>query len=196
MRAAPRLAWIAALSARSRDVSDTELLSRLKAGEEDEVFAILLQRYQERIFRLAVSILGREGQFDAEDVAQEVFLKLYRKLHTFRCESRLSTWIYRIAYRMAIDARRRPRHRYRHVEEGSLEGLSTTSPVTDRTVSGELAKALQQLPARQRSAVLLHYWMGYSTEEIAELHAASTGTVKAWLHRARRRLGQLLELPS
>jgi RNA polymerase sigma-70 factor (ECF subfamily) len=178
---------------------DAELLGHLDASTEDEVFAVLVTRYQERVFRLALSLLGPGGELEAEDVAQEVFLQVHRKLHTFRSESRFSTWLYRIAYRKAVDASRRARHRHPHVGDDALAGEADPQPGADgleRTLAAErraaLARALATLPARHRSAVYLHYWLGLSVEEIARLLDASPNTVKSYLHRARARLAPLL----
>lgn len=178
---------------------DAEILRRLDAGTEEEVFSVLVRRYQDRVFRLALSVLGPGNELEAEDVAQEVFLQLHRKLDTFRSESRFSTWLYRIAYRKAVDAQRRARHRHPHLGEDVLGEGADRSPQSsplERALADDRRRALHRaitaLRPRQRSAIHLHYWLGYSVEEIAKLHGTSPGTVKSDLHRARARLAPLL----
>jgi len=178
---------------------DAAILCRLDAGTEEEIFSVLVRRYQDRVFRLALSVLGPGNELEAEDVAQEVFLQVHRKLHTFRSESRFSTWLYRLAYRKAVDAQRRARHRYLHLGDDALvEGAdpSVESSPLERALADArrraLHRALAQLRPRQRSAVHLHYWLGCAVEEIAALHGTSPGTVKSDLHRARARLAPLV----
>jgi RNA polymerase sigma factor (sigma-70 family) len=178
--------------------ADADLIRRLRETGSDECFAALVERYRDRVFRLAVSILGPGGAAEAEDVTQEIFVLVHQKLQTFRSESRFSTWLYRLAYRRAVDYRRQARFRLPHVGEELLESLPGGGPsaleqmlATEREV--QLLAAVDALGDPHRSAVYLHYWLGESIDSIAELLQVRSGTAKSYLHRSRKRLARLLE---
>lgn len=161
-------------------------------------FAALVSRYQSRVYRLVAGILGPAHRAEAEDATQEVFLHAYSRLATFRGDSRLSTWLYRLAYNRAIDYRRRLDRR-REDPEPEIERPSAGGPAATplgRALAGERADRLQReierLKPRQRVAVHLHYWLGCSIAEIAELTDARPSTVKSHLFRARRALARAL----
>jgi RNA polymerase sigma-70 factor (ECF subfamily) len=187
--------------------SDDDLVARLLAArssgtdqEAEELFALLVHRHQRRVFKLVLSVLGPGRGAEAEDLTQEVFLKVYRRLDSFRSESRFSTWLYRIAYRRAIDLKRLARFHMLHVDDEVLASLPTegeTAPAPYRnTLNSEarikLYAAVMVLPQLQRSAVLLHYWMDEDVETIAKLLDRRPGTIKSLLFRARKRLARLL----
>lgn len=90
-----------------------------------ESFEVLVDRYKDRVFRLAVSIVGPGYAAEAEEVAQEAFLRAYRSLDHFRGESAFGSWLYRITYNLAIDAKRKARMRYPHVGEEALQNRAT-----------------------------------------------------------------------
>jgi RNA polymerase sigma-70 factor (ECF subfamily) len=193
------LSW-SAVSVRERSTtlltSDDATLVRelLRTGGED-LFAELVSRHKERVFRLAVSILGPGHEDEAEDLTQEVFLQVFRKLATFRQECAFSTWLYRMTRNAAIDRRRRARFRHPHVDEAVLQSLQTKDELSDpeqRATSSERRKQvlahLERLPEPQRSVVYLHYWLGSPIAEIAGLLELNRETVKSHLHRARKRL--------
>ncbi len=175
-----------------------EIIARsLKSGDES-LFAELVDTYKERVHRLVVSILGPGFDADAEDVAQEVFIQVYRSLPSFRRDSTFSTWLYSITRRKAIDRKRRARFRMPHVDERALETAADVAAGAHRiqpTGTGGaidefeqrdlVAAVLAALPQRYRTVVHLRYWMGCSVNEIAELSGMRPGTVKSHLHRAR-----------
>ncbi len=171
--------------------SDEDLVRRCVAEGSDEAFLALVTRYRDRVFRLAASILGPGFDAEAEDVAQEVFVLVHRKLATFRSESRFSTWLYAITRRRAIDVARRARFQRPHLGDEALAQLA--GPGEERERRLDLLAAVNALGEPQRSTILLHYWQGQSIDEIATLHSVRPGTVKARLHRARARLGNALE---
>ncbi|HVS63851.1 MAG TPA: sigma-70 family RNA polymerase sigma factor [Thermoanaerobaculia bacterium] len=179
----PRL--LLAKAAGGRD--DARASSARNTIEERE-FETLVRAHQEKVFRVALSVLGAHRRAEAEDVTQEVFLRLYRALPRFRAESLVSTWLYRVALHAAIDVRRQPRFRLPHVVHEETAAAETRPPDPLRTA--RLEAQLERLPDLQRSIVRLHYWMGYTVTEIAEMTGRAEGTVKSDLHRARRRLAR------
>jgi RNA polymerase sigma-70 factor (ECF subfamily) len=161
-------------------------------------FDALVARHRDRVFRVALSVLGPGGEADAEDVAQEAFVRAYRRLGTFRGESRLGTWLYRVAFNLAVDQRRRRGRQGPTAGEEALDTLPAADGDPHRAArEGESARLvrrlLEDLPETQRAALHLHYWMGHTVAEIAELLGAAEGTVKSHLHRGRKRLRAALD---
>lgn len=171
----------------------------VRTGDEN-LFQLLVQRYRDRVFRLAVSVLGPGREAEAEDVAQEVFVLVYRKIDTFRHDSDFSTWLFRMTKNRAIDRLREARRRRHHVGDEHLQSIPSRETSGDpemAAVAGERRTAIlqhvQRLPDLQRTVVHLHYWIGSGVADIAELLDMNVQTVKSHLHRARRRLALELE---
>lgn len=193
------MSW-AAVSAREtsmipRTSDDATLVRELVRTGDEDLFAELVSRHKERVFRLAASILGPGHEAEAEDLTQEVFLLVYRKLASFRQECAFSTWLYRMTRNAAIDRRRRARFRYHHVDEAVLRSVQTDDVRCDpehrastRERRQQVLGHIDQLPEPQRSVVYLHYWLGTPIAEIAGLLELNSETVKSHLFRARRRL--------
>jgi RNA polymerase sigma-70 factor (ECF subfamily) len=171
--------------------TDADLVAAFLGGDED-AFAELVRRHKQAVFRLAVSILGPGLEPEAEDVAQEVFLRAFRRLRDFRGESMVGSWLYRIAWNLAVDLKQRARHRLPHLDIHSmaLEAVRQSPELRDR--ERIVLESIEELPDLYRSVVRLHYWMGCGIEEIAAWLGAPEGTVKSYLYRARKRLEQRL----
>ena len=186
------------LSVNSSTPADRDLVRSYLADRDEATFTELVGRYRARVLRLAASILGPGAGIEAEDVTQEVFVLVHRKLASFRSESSFSTWLYRIAQRRALQLRRRARYRYPHVDDRVLAILpaigGAESTDGDRQRRLDLYAAIEALKEPLRSTLYLHYWMGESIESIAELRGQRPGTIKSQLHRGRRRLATLLEV--
>lgn len=174
------------------------------AGAVSAPFDELVARHRDRVFRVALSVLGPGSEADAEDVAQETFLRLHRSLSTgrarFRGESRIGTWLYRVAFNLAVDLTRK---RVRRGETAGDETLGTLPAGDDPHGSARsaerarsVARLLSTLPESHRAALHLHYWMGHTVVEIAELLDVPPGTVKARLHRGRKKLREALSGPA
>lgn len=160
-------------------------------------FRALVERHQASVLRLVSSILGPFRDIDAEDVAQDVFVRAHAKLGQFRGEAAFGTWLYRIAYSVALNRRRLARIRLPHVAVDVLAQLETADSPHDSAVAAErasrLAAALELLPDLYRTVIYLHYWQESSVDEIASLLGAPQNTVKSYLFRGRARLAQLLK---
>lgn len=179
--------------------TDAELVSRFRDSGDDDLFEVLVSRHKDQVFRLVIAILGPGFEADAEDVCQEVFLQVYRRLPGFRMESRFGTWLYSVARNRAIDRKRRARFRIPHVSpEDSLLRHSADAGDEARDIATEEARRLlvvrcmNELSYQPRAALYLHYWLGCSTREIAESLGVRPGTVKSYLHRGRRSLERRL----
>ena len=173
-------------------MDDAELVRRARAGDAD-AFGQLVQRYESRILRLVRGFVPGD---DAEDVAQDAFLKAFRKLPEFDERARFYTWLYRIASNAALDWRKRERYR-RHGDlptgpEGE-DAVPSPEPgprttAQRRELAAAIDVAVAGLPDHYHRIVVLREVDGLSYEEIAEVLGISKGTVESRLFRARERL--------
>ena len=171
-----------------------ELIQRCRSGD-DTAFAELVDRYKDLVYGLIYRMVSDRSL--ADDLSQEVFLKIHRGLPYFRGEARLSTWIFRIVQNVCVQARGGRRH------EESLDGSVGDRPRREHgSVDGafggiedrdRLDKALAQLPPNYRLLVVAHYVRGVQYDALAEALNVPLGTVKTHLYRAKRRLRELLE---
>jgi RNA polymerase sigma-70 factor (ECF subfamily) len=178
--------------------TDDALIARCRDAGDQDAFAELVRRYREPVFRLAASILGPGFSAEAEEVAQEVFLRVHHALASFRGEAKFSSWIYRIAFNQAVNLKARVRYRAPHLSEETLaDRASSQANPLDRLQDARrdqaLAECIRELPEVYQSALHLHYWMGTSVAEIALLIAVPENTVKSYLHRSRRLLHEMLK---
>jgi RNA polymerase sigma-W factor len=177
-------------------VEDTALVRRTLAGEQ-EAFSQLVERYKDPVYHVAFRMLGNAAE--AEDVAQEAFVRAYTQLGTYKPEHRFSTWLLSIASHLAIDQLRRRRFLALPLEDVPfLEWLadSETGP-EDAAIEGErqdeMQHLIQKLPSKYRAVVVLRYWQDLSYEEIATALQLTPALVKARLHRARELLARSLK---
>ena len=173
------------------------LVARAVAGDQ-RAFEELVERYRHRVFRLAVSILGPAFDAEAEEVSQDVFLRVHHALATFRGEAKFGSWIYRITFNLAVNLKARVRFKAPHVSDEALAGL----PSQNRGPGEQLEQArrdraletcIAELPEVYQAALRLHYGMGESVADVATLLEVPENTVKSYLHRARRLLHVMLD---
>lgn len=180
-----------------RDADDAWLVDRCRDGGDDAAFAELVRRHRSKVFRLAVSILGQGFVHEAEDVAQDVMVRAYYALGSFRGDSSFGSWLYRIAFNHALNVRSRVRYRAPHVSDDALAAVASGERGADREVEAAqrqraMMECIAELPDVYQSALRLHYWLGASMSETAEMLDAPENTVKSYLHRARRLLQSML----
>lgn len=161
--------------------------------EADDAFAELVRRYRDKVFRLAVSILGQEFAPEAEDVAQDVMLRVHHSMKQFRGDAQFGSWIYRITFNHALNVKDRVRFRAPHVSEVVLDTHpSNESGPHDQLQAARQKQAVQEclreLPEVYQSALRLHYWLGAGISEIAAMLDVPENTVKSYLYRARKLL--------
>ena len=178
---------------------DATLVREFLRTHDDDLFAILVRRYQDRVFRLVLSVLGPGMEAEAEDLVQDIFVQVFRKLSSFRNESSFSSWLYRLTYNSCLDRRRKARLRHPHVCEEELDDLSDARRHADpegMTAATERRRRLlglvEELPDLQRTTIFLHYWLCLSVGEIASMLDVKPGTVKSHLFRARQSLASRL----
>lgn len=174
---------------------DDRLLERLRAGEA-RAFEEMVSAYQHRVFGVALRMLGNGAE--AEDVAQETFLRAYRAIGGFRGEAKLSTWLYGIASRLCLNRLASGERRRTRLGEETLARLagSEADPATrleQSELEAALHRAIAELSDERRIVVVLRDVEGLSYEEIAAALDLEPGTVRSRLHRARMDLKDKLE---
>jgi RNA polymerase sigma-70 factor, ECF subfamily len=178
-------------------VRERELVDRCRR-EEPGAFEELVDQFKHLVFALIARTVTDRSR--AEDLAQDVFLRVHRGLPYFRGEARLSTWIYRIAINVCSQERNEEHKRRGQLPvslddpHSRLPGPSTVDRrFSDFELRDRLEKAIQQLPSQYRLLIAGHYLQGLQYEDLAEVMQLPLGTVKTQLHRAKRQLRQLLE---
>lgn len=172
-----------------------EFIARLRAGES-KAFEELVVTYQHRVFGVALRMLRNAAE--AEEVAQEAFLRAHRALANFRGDAKLSTWLYAIVSRLCLTRLGAAERRMARQGEDTLMRLANSegdpSDALERgEVEGALHRAIAELPEDRRIVVVLRDLEGLSYEEIAQALDLELGTVRSRLHRARMDLKDKME---
>jgi len=167
-------------------------IQRALAGDQ-EAFACLVGAYQTAVYNLAYRMLGNTAE--AEDAAQETFLKAYTRLKTYDSGRKFSSWLLAIASHHCIDRLRQRRLSWLSLDElPPWRWLSSSSRPEEVIIRGEerdeVRQLLAQLPPHYRAVVILRYWYDLSYQEVAEAMEITESAVKSTLHRARRMLAQ------
>ncbi len=175
-------------------VDERSLVQRALAGDQ-EAFAGLVQAYQVPVYNLAYRMLGTTGE--AEEAAQETFVRIYRKLASYDAQQKLSSWVLSIASHYCVDRLRRRRIVALPLEEGPDEppepAVEAPEPkLLAKEKEQEIQSLLAQLPEGYRIVLVLRYWQDLSYEEMATTLGTSESAVKARLHRARELMAQHL----
>lgn len=184
------------------ELSEADLLDALRRGDR-QAFAAVIDRCGDTVYHVAYRLLG--SQEEAEDILQETFLQAFRHLKDFRGEARLCTWLYRIAYNLALMRLRRKEPEMISIDQPILLENDEEIPrelfdwcclpeeeLLRAELRSVLDEAIRNLPASLRTVFLLRDVEGLSTEEVAEILGISTDAVKTRLHRARLQLRERL----
>jgi len=177
---------------------ETRLIDRVRDGDE-QAFEALYRAYERRVYLLCVRMTGDSGA--AEDLTQETFLQIFRKISTFRNESAFSTWLHRVAVNVVLMHHRRKRVQcvpFERSDPSPDEPAWQEYGAEDRTLVGLLdriliRRAIGQLPQGRRNVLVLHDLEGYRHTEIAKLQDCSIGNSKSQLSRARWNMRELLQ---
>ena len=182
------------MDAALRATVDSELAARAAAGD-GSAFHALVERHRAMVYRLAYQFAG--NHYDAEDIAQDVFIKVFRSLDRFRYDAQLTSWLYRIVMNACIDHKRRhaPAGWAPFTEDAELRMANTPEEgpgPEDQAYGGQLGEVLQteiaRLPAGQRLVFTMRHHEGLKLSEIADALGLAEGTVKRQLHAAVHRL--------
>jgi RNA polymerase sigma-70 factor (ECF subfamily) len=180
-----------------QEQSDLELIRRIKAGDS-ESYRLLVMRYQTLVYTIAHRMV--RDRTEAEDLTQEIFLKAYRTLDSFREEASFKTWLCKIATNRCIDWRRKhvPRQEQTaQVEEA--EGIADDLDLSPETIllqrerQNEVRDLLDGMPEKYRSILLMYHFHGMSYKDIAKVQEISPRTVETRLYRAKHMLRDALK---
>lgn len=178
------------------------LLEDLKRGDE-AAFKKIVEDWKDMVYNTALGIVQKAE--DAEDVAQEVFVQVFQSIHSFKGESKLSTWLYRITVTKALDHERKKKRKKRsgfirslfgNNEEEIIEVPDFHHPgviMDNKEKAAELFKAISRLPKNQRIAFTLSKVEGLSYQEISEVMETSVSSIESLLHRAKNNLKEMLK---
>ena len=165
-----------------------ELAGRIRAGD-GTAFEELYRTHATRLYNLAIRMAG--GASDADDLLQDIFLLAYRKLGSYRGESSLGTWLYRLAMNHCLDVLRNRQTRMGRLTDSMDEPEAApvaAPPVLSAVGRIDLERAIAALPPACRAAFLLHDVEGFGHQEVADILGVSEGTSKSQVHKARLRI--------
>ena len=170
-------------------IGDRELATRCLAGDRD-AFEGLYRQHANRLYNL---VYRMAGSTEADDLLQDVFLQAYRKMGSYKGESSLGTWLYRLATNLCLDHLRSRQGRMAGVtdsldDEGAAPVASAERPAEGHAARMDLERAIEMLPPSYRAAFVLHDIEGYQHDEVAKLLGIAEGSSKSLLHKARMKL--------
>jgi len=177
-------------------MTDEQIIGRVRGGET-RMFAELVRRHEDLVYGMVVRFVGRSE--DAEDIAQEVFLRAFRGLDGFKGESKFSTWLYRVTWNLCTDwlrRNRRPDRRADSVDEADAlpdKRVDLEGGVLEEEQRVAVREALDRLDEKYRSVIVLHYYQKLSYDQIAAVLDMPAKTVETRLYRARKALRESLE---
>jgi RNA polymerase sigma-70 factor (ECF subfamily) len=184
------------------ETDERKIIRRVNEGDLD-AFGELVDRYKKKIYYIAYHMTCNHS--DADDIAQETFIRAYRNIAGFKGKSSFYTWLYRILINRCTDYMKRKRRRDHRLNEirdpanylGETSGGGSSPGSFAGITIGELqravAGALMSLPEKQRMALVLHEFNGLSHKEIADVVGCSEGTVRSRLHYGRRKMKEMLK---
>lgn len=177
---------------------DISMIDRFKDGEK-AAFEELVLKYQDRIYNICRHMLGNAQE--AEDAAQDTFIKAYHNLNNFRPEASFYTWVYRIAVNTCLDYKKKPffeslfkkSGEETYIDEPPSDWPSPDKLYESKQIGAALHNCIQKLPLKLRTAIVLKEIEELSYEEIADILEISIGTVKSRISRARDELKKLMK---
>lgn len=180
---------------------ESRIIARLKKGHEG-AFRILMQQYQGRLYNIALGITADKEE--SLEIVQEVFLKVYRKIRTFKQEAKLSSWLHRITVNESLNWKRRWKRRFKwhhqpiegddgsHYPELTSDDPDPETAYRNKELENALGKKLKELPEKARVVFVLNVMEELTYDEIADILKISRGTVSSRLFYARRKLKESL----
>lgn len=170
---------------------ENQLIDRILAGDERS-YAELVDNYKRYAFTIALKVVGQRA--DAEEVAQDAFIKAYHYLKGFNRTARFSTWLYRIVFNTAISYKRKKKIHFEDVQDQPVENPERADADTEmKDKQAFVAAAMQKLNESDQLAIQLFYIKEFSLEEVAEMMGQNMNTIKVRIHRARLRLADELK---
>lgn len=175
---------------------ESSIINQIIEGDT-QAFAVLVDLYKDLVFTLAIRML--KNREEAEEVSQDTFIKVYKALPKFKGESKLSTWVYKVAYNTSLDRIKKNSRRYNEVAIDSFteNQIKTLDNALDTLEKKEqqhtIQYCLQQLASKDSFLLTLFYFDELSLQEISQVMSMEANTVKVNIHRARKRLASILK---
>lgn len=175
---------------------DNYYIDKILKGNSN-AYAPLINKHKDLVFTIAVRIV--KNREDAEELAQDVFIKAFEVLKTFKKQSKFSTWLYRIAFNMAVSKTRKKKLETYNLESEIIENFSIDEVIldlqelSDKEQKNCIEKALKSLPYEENIIITLFYYDDKSIEEISEITNLSASNVKVKLHRIRKKLYSIIQ---
>jgi len=172
---------------------DTQIIQKILDGDQSS-FNVLVEKYQDQIFSVCLSILKNKAE--AEEAAQDTFVKIYKNLSKYNGESKFTTWTYKIAYRTSLDFIRKRKHTI-GLDEVEF-GIEASSELSDADIQNKelnviLQKAILHLPNEEATIIKLFYLDEMNIKEVEEITGLSKSNVKVKLFRARKKLSEIIK---
>lgn len=177
-------------------INDNQIVINQIIEGNSKAFGVLVDRYKDLVFTLALRMLKRHEE--AEEVSQDVFIKVYRSLHKFKGDSKLSTWIYKVAYNSCLDVIKKNKRKHQEIHIDKFEGydIGIVDSAFEKLVALDREKAIkhcmEQLPSEDCFILTLYYFEELSLEGIAKTIDLKANNVKVKMHRARKRLAKIM----
>lgn len=177
-------------------IQDTSIIKEIIGGNT-QAFAVLVDKYKDLVFTLAIRML--KNREEAEEVSQDTFVKIYKSLPKFKGDSKLSTWIYKVAYNSCLDRIKKNNRRRSEIAidtytEHQIKTLDTALDVMEeKELEQTIQECLQELSSKDSFLLTLFYFEELSLEEISKIVDMAPNTVKVNIHRARKRLASVLK---
>lgn len=177
------------------EMDDQELISRIKNPESRNFgYNLLIKKYQQRIYwHIRKMVIDHD---DADDLVQETFIKVYRNIDSFRADSQLFTWIYRIATNESLNFLKKKKRRFfmpiGDVEHELMQKVDDSPHIEGDEIQKKLQKALLKLPEKQRLVFNMKYFDDLKYEEIADITGSSVGSLKANYHHAVKKIEEIM----
>lgn len=171
--------------------NDQPYIDKVLNGDVN-AFSILIEKYKDLVFSLAIKIV--KNREEAEEVAQDSFIKAYKSLSRFKGDSKFSTWLYKITFNNCMDVVKKKERNYNKVEinevtENKIHSVENTLDLIERKERAKIIEScLNLLPEEERTILWLFYFQENSLKEIVNIMSLSEANVKVKLHRARKRL--------
>lgn len=177
--------------------TDESLIERINIGD-DSAFELLVKKYQQKVFQTCVGFVHNED--DAADLTQEVFIRIYKRLHSFKGKSTFATWLYRISMNMSLNFLRKQKVKYLFMridqDQGEQEIISeerADQNILRKDERKKIASILQKLTTAQRKAFVLSHYQELSNQELADVLEITVKAAESLLYRARTRLREIVK---
>jgi len=174
---------------------EQQLIRQIQVDGSHDAFRVLVELYMKQAYNVAYGYVNDHD--DAEDIAQESFVRVFRSIRSFRGDAEFGTWLYRIVSNLAMNHIRRHKHSVaretRTFEKAAEQSVSHSDAIERQEMQEGIERALHELPTLQRATVILRHIQGLSTRQVGDILRCSEGTVKTHLHRGLKKLKSKLQ---